>query len=33
MPNDAVRHIRLFEIGNLFLSQFHGQRAHRFLQM
>ncbi len=33
MTHDAMRHIRLFQIGDLFLSQFNGQRADGIFQM
>ena len=33
MTNDGMRHIRLFQIGDLFLSQFNGQSADGIFQM
>jgi hypothetical protein len=33
MPDDAMRHIRLFQVRDLFLDQFYGQSADGIFQM
>lgn len=33
MPDDGMRHVLLFEVGDLFLGQFHRQSANGIFQM